>query len=231
MGKKKSSKGFHTPFKNLKIPDTSKAPPATKSKVAEPAKSRQILNSVEADTSFAQMMSDVVPMEDAKRIPPKSVSNKRAQDARAIATEDSLALEEFLSLASPQDQPSLVLRELENGSWEGRASGVNRQLASQLRRGEIPPRRELDLHGLQKPEAHRRLKSFVLECRRDAEQCVMVITGKGHRSAGGYAILKEAVPQWLAKPPFATHLLAFCPARPQDGGSGALYLLLRKSKK
>jgi DNA-nicking Smr family endonuclease len=97
-----------------------------------------------------------------------------------------------------------------------------------VRRGEIPPRQELDLHGLLKQEAHQLLKSFVVQARRDGERCILIVTGKGQHSLGGHSVLKEAVPDWLSKSPMNTHLLAFCPAQSQDGGDGAIYVLLRK---
>jgi DNA-nicking Smr family endonuclease len=42
-------------------------------------------------------------------------------------------------------------------------------------------------------------------------------------------ILKSAVPRWLHEPDLRRHVLAIAPARPQHGGSGALYLLLRRT--
>jgi DNA-nicking Smr family endonuclease len=54
----------------------------------------------------------------------------------------------------------------------------------------------------------------------------LVITGHG-RSSGG--ILKSAVPRWLHEPDLRRDVLAIAPARPQHGGAGALYLLLRRS--
>ena len=56
---------------------------------------------------------------------------------------------------------------------------------------------------------------------------MLVITGHG-RATGG--VLKHAVPRWLNEPDLRRHLLAIAPARPQHGGSAALYLLLRKDR-
>jgi DNA-nicking Smr family endonuclease len=54
---------------------------------------------------------------------------------------------------------------------------------------------------------------------------VLVITGHG-RIGGG--VLKSAVPRWLHEPELRRHVLAIAPARPQHGGAGALYVLLRR---
>ncbi|MGB2252104.1 MAG: Smr/MutS family protein, partial [Candidatus Puniceispirillaceae bacterium] len=59
---------------------------------------------------------------------------------------------------------------------------------------------------------------------RDGCRCVLVITGKG---AG---ILRGHVPDWLKRQPLSPHILAMAEARPHDGGSGALYVLLRRKR-
>ena len=104
-------------------------------------------------------------------------------------------------------------------------AGVDRATAERLRRGRRAIEARLDLHGMTQPEAHRALQGFVSGSRAAGRRCVLVITGHG-RSSGG--ILKSAVPRWLHEPDLRRDVLAIAPARPQHGGSGALYLLLRK---
>jgi DNA-nicking Smr family endonuclease len=105
-------------------------------------------------------------------------------------------------------------------------AGVDRATAERLRRGRRAIEARLDLHGMTQPEAHRALQGFVSGSRAAGRRCVLVITGHG-RSSGG--ILKSAVPRWLHEPDLRRDVLAIASARPQHGGSGALYLLLRKS--
>ena len=104
-------------------------------------------------------------------------------------------------------------------------TGVDRATAERLRRGRRAIEARLDLHGMTQPEAHRALQGFVSGSRAAGRRCVLVITGHG-RSSGG--ILKSAVPRWLHEPDLRRDVLAIAPARPQHGGSGALYLLLRR---
>jgi DNA-nicking Smr family endonuclease len=104
-------------------------------------------------------------------------------------------------------------------------TGVDRATAERLRRGRRAIEARLDLHGMTQPEAHRALQGFVSGSRAAGRRCVLVITGHG-RSSGG--ILKSAVPRWLHEPDLRRDVLAIAPARPQHGGAGALYLLLRK---
>ena len=107
-----------------------------------------------------------------------------------------------------------------------RFAGVDRATAERLRRGQRDIEARLDLHGMTQAEARRALAGFVSGSRAAGRRCVLVITGHGRMSGG---ILKSAVPRWLHEPDLRRHVLAIAPARPQHGGSGALYILLRKS--
>jgi DNA-nicking Smr family endonuclease len=104
-------------------------------------------------------------------------------------------------------------------------AGVDRATAERLKRGRYPVAARLDLHGMTQEEAHRALARFVAAARNAGHRCVLVITGHGRMTGG---ILKAAVPRWLDEPALRPHVLAIAPARPPDGGSGALYVLLRK---
>jgi DNA-nicking Smr family endonuclease len=107
-----------------------------------------------------------------------------------------------------------------------RFAGLDRASAERLKRGRYPVEARLDLHGMTQAEAHRALTGFVARARGTGRRCVLVITGHGRISGG---ILKSAVPRWLGEPEMRRHLLAITPAQPRHGGTGALYLLLRKA--
>jgi DNA-nicking Smr family endonuclease len=106
-------------------------------------------------------------------------------------------------------------------------AGIDRATAERLRRGQRDIETRLDLHGMTQAEAHRALQGFVAGSRAAGRRCVLVITGHGRMSGG---ILKSAVPRWLHEPDLRRHVLAIAPARPQHGGSGALYVLLKKER-
>ena len=55
-------------------------------------------------------------------------------------------------------------------------------------------------------------------------RCVLVVTGKGK------GVLKDAVPQWLNGPLLRMKILSFTYAQRQDGGEGALYILLKRAR-
>jgi len=109
----------------------------------------------------------------------------------------------------------------------GHAPGVDRRTAEKHRRGRLPVEARLDLHGLTQEEAHRALERFLPHAQESGCRSVLVITGKGARD-GARGVLKEAVPRWLNLPPLRPLILSFSWAQPKDGGSGALYVLLRR---
>ncbi len=111
----------------------------------------------------------------------------------------------------------------------GTAPGVDRRTLERLRRGRMEIEAELDLHGHTQNTAHRALSAFIEGHAGAGRRCVIVVTGKGATREGG-GVLKSAVPGWLNEPELRAHVLAFCHARPNDGGEGALYVLLRRKR-
>lgn len=111
----------------------------------------------------------------------------------------------------------------------GRAAGVDRRSAQRLTRGQLPIEAALDLHGHTQDQAHAALERFLSEVQARGLRCVLVITGKGTtKEAGG--VLRAQVPRWLNEPANRARILAFDYAQPQDGGLGALYVLIRRKR-
>lgn len=104
------------------------------------------------------------------------------------------------------------------------APGLPRNILKKMRRGFFAIDAELDLHGLTEREAKRQLLDFLRFCTADGLQCVHIIHGKGFRSLQGHPILKNRVNLWLRQ---HAEVLAFCSSKPADGGTGAVYVLLR----
>jgi DNA-nicking Smr family endonuclease len=92
-----------------------------------------------------------------------------------------------------------------------------------LRRGEFRIQREIDLHGLTVAEAKLALRQFLIETLEQQVRCVRVIHGKGLRSGHRGPVLKTTVSAVLRR---TGAVLAYVSARPVDGGTGALYVLL-----
>lgn len=104
--------------------------------------------------------------------------------------------------------------------------GLQTRVLRRLRRGHYSLGAELDLHGMTVPLARQALVEFLAQCRLRNLRCVRIIHGKGRRSSNQGPVLKVKVDRWLRQ---REDVLAFCTARPMDGGSGAVYVLLRFS--
>jgi DNA-nicking Smr family endonuclease len=99
----------------------------------------------------------------------------------------------------------------------------------------------LDLHGLRLSDAHRRLTRFLHEAQSAGLRMVLVITGKGGSRKSGdeadpYAreesgVIRRAVPLWLDEPGLRALVVSFTTAHPRHGGSGALYIHIRKRQR
>ena len=111
---------------------------------------------------------------------------------------------------------------------EGRVSGLDPGLVRKLRRGEFSVQAHLDLHGQSRVEAKGEVNRFLRRSREQGKRCVLLVHGRGLHSKDQVPVLKEALQSWLATARFGRHVLAFATARPQDGGAGAVYVLLRR---
>lgn len=170
-------------------------------------------------TLFAQAMAGVEPLKRMSRHhrappPPAPLARQRALDEVRV-------LEESLS---DEFDPLSLLETDERLSW--RRMGIGPEIVKKLRRGEWIIQDELDLHGARRDEARVLVADFVREATRRGLRCVRIVHGKGLGSVGRQPVLKSKVRVWLAQ---KNEVLAFCQARPEDGGSGALVVLLRPS--
>jgi len=104
--------------------------------------------------------------------------------------------------------------------------GIQHSLLRKLRRGQFSISAELDLHGMTVAVARGELLGFINRSRNSRTRCVRIIHGKGHGSPGRQPVLKMKLNHWLQQ---IDAVLAFCSARPVDGGTGAVYVLLKKS--
>ena len=117
---------------------------------------------------------------------------------------------------------------------------IERRKARRIARGIVEIDDRIDLHGLRQADAERRLRAFLLGARAHGLRTVLVITGKGgERSAsvrddggerGERGVLRRSVPLWLEQPELRDCVAGIAPAHIRHGGSGALYIHLRKAR-
>ncbi len=112
----------------------------------------------------------------------------------------------------------------------GDAPGVDRRTATRFRRGLMPIEATLDLHGHTQASGRAALAGFLRAHRAAGRRCVLVVTGKGLKDDWSVGALRQALPGWLNAPDLRRLILAYCHAQPHHGGSGAVYILLRRER-
>lgn len=114
---------------------------------------------------------------------------------------------------------------------------LDRRTEDKLKKGKIPIEARLDLHGFNQTQAHEKLNNFIIQSYHHGRRCVLVITGKGNSNKDSNSwltpsngVLKEKVPYWLSSEPLNKMVLKYMKAQNKDGGSGALYIYLKKKR-
>ncbi len=105
-------------------------------------------------------------------------------------------------------------------------NGIQNRLFQRLKRGQLKIERELDMHGMTIAVAKQELSQFLAKARSTNCRCLRVIHGKGKGSKQGIPVLKSKLNHWLRQ---RDDVLAFCSARPADGGTGAVYVMIKKN--
>lgn len=108
------------------------------------------------------------------------------------------------------------------------SAGLQNNVLKKLRRGYFGIDAEIDLHGLTGHDAKRQLLHFLHSSVQEGCRCVHIVHGKGYRSQDNLPVIKNELNQWLRQ---HKDVQAFCSATPKDGGTGAVFVLLRLSDK
>jgi DNA-nicking Smr family endonuclease len=172
----------------------------------------------EAEPDFRTLFADVRPLRDTRQAWPvrahPAVRRRPNPDPAPPLGEDAgrALLHEMAGWFEPADECDSFCRD-----------GMPASTLKRLRAGHWPCIAQLDLHGHDRYQAQDALVVFLHHARRRG-QCVRIIHGKGFGS-GGTPVLKRMVRVWLGQHPA---VLAYCEASPLHGGSGALWVLLRR---
>ncbi len=168
---------------------------------------------------FARAMQGVTPLRQSERAANSKRPQAKAQNSRAARA--ALLAE---SLNGPEQGSSDAVEQL-GEEIAFRRPGLPEKIFRQLRRGRFSIEAEADLHGLTVVQAKSLLREFICESVQYRLGCVRVIHGKGLGSGPGGPVLKGNVQRWLMQ---WDEVLAFVTARTHHGGSGAVYVLLRR---
>lgn len=179
------------------------------------AKKRRI--SEQDSELFRQAMADVTPISTDKILPqakkPPAKAVQRERENRQVLND--MMSNEFNPADYATGEELLYSRE-----------GLHPNTLRKLRRGKIRLEAELDLHRMTSEQAREAIGAFFTRCKSTGKRCVRIIHGKGYGSFDKKPVLKGKVDLWLRR---HGDVLAFCSARPTDGGTGAVYVLLKKS--
>ena len=169
------------------------------------------------DALLRDALKDVAPLPDPgkailRKHPPRPVPVQRLLDDEQVLA-DSLSDHIPLEVGLETGDELVFLR-----------NGLSNLTLRKLRRGHWATQDQLDLHGLRSDDARALLVEFLNEALVKGWRCVRIVHGKGLRSENREPVLKRKVGNWLAQ---RDEVLAFVQARPEDGGSGAVVVLLK----
>jgi DNA-nicking Smr family endonuclease len=109
---------------------------------------------------------------------------------------------------------------------------LDRRTRSRVSRGSVAIDRRIDLHGMTQVAAERRLERFLRDAQEEGAKIVLVITGKGKASDDERreerGVLRRMVPQWLGAASLRPVVIGFEESARNHGGSGALYVRIRR---
>lgn len=212
---------FNNPFGKLTLRREARPAPARPPSSA-PANQLAEPNHVADDAElFRTFVGEVEPVNKG----PELVQGAAPMRVVRIVDEDEAALAELCELVAGNAPFDLT------GSdehIEGSVGSLDKRVLRRLRAGDYAVQAHLDLHGKTRVEAKDELDRFVADSRRKGHRCVLVVHGRGLHSKDRLPILKEGLQRWLTQGRIGKQVLAFTTARPQDGGFGAVYVLLRR---
>jgi len=179
--------------------------------------------------TFAIYMAGVRALPDAgaQRIP---LSASKLERASASGTAQGVDLD----AEARSHMRSLVLEGIrfemvdDGDHLEGRRLDVDPRELRRLRRGQYTVDGKIDLHGLGADEARQAVEGFVRKRAQEGDRVVLVVHGKGTHSPRGYAVLRGEIAAWLSQGRSARHVAAFTTAPDDQGGAGAVLVLLAR---
>ena len=170
---------------------------------------------------FLEAMGDVEPirkpdqadLDGGRQVTPGQLERRRAAVVENAVDRNPLTVTDVAWLG-PTDELSFKRDGIQNGVFK------------KIRPGQYSIEAQLDLHRMTVDEARQEVFNFIRECLRRGVRSALVKHGKGERNPDRIATIKSYVNQWLPQLP---DVMAFHSAQPKHGGTGAVYVMLRKS--
>ncbi len=169
---------------------------------------------------FKKAMADVTPLGENPYI-----EKRKIPTISPHPTPEELALIELRSLVEGDGRFDLYFHE---EYVEGYLKDIDPLLFRKLKAGDISWQAYIDLHGMRVDEAKEALRDFFHRNFLQNNRCLLIVHGRGLHSEEKIPVLKRQVINWLTRGFLQKYTLAFVSAKPYDGGSGALYVLIRR---
>ncbi len=194
-----------------------------------PKKSRVGLS--DEEKKLWQKITEGIVKLDNNRAPTPMVKRSAFHLSRSDFFEyDSLKTPNFIKApAASLTEQNFMLKDLDH-SWN-----------QKLRKGKVRPDGKIDLHGMTENRAYDALQRYIKEAYGRHKRLILVVTGKGRMISDygdtssfdydrGTGILKKNVPRWLSQGEIAPYIVSYYTANRQDGGEGALYVVLKRNR-
>jgi DNA-nicking Smr family endonuclease len=179
---------------------------------------REALRRAEAERNlFATAAGPVVPLRQPTRV------QLAPEQPAPIPVQQQLDEQRVLLESLSDEFDATTLLDVDD-AMSFRRPGIGLDVTRRLRKGEWSLQRELDLHGMRREDAREALSAFIRASHRQGLRCLRVVHGKGLGSPGRVPVLKSKVQAWLIQ---KQEVLAFVQARADEGGAGALVVLLK----
>lgn len=168
---------------------------------------------------FVRAAGAVKPLREQRRVP------LAPEQPQPIPFQQQLDEQRVLQEAISDEFDASTLLDVDD-ALSFRRPGIGMDVTRKLRKGHWTIQRELDLHGLRREAAREALAAFIRAAHKQGVRCVRVVHGKGLGSPGKMPVLKSKVQSWLIQ---KNEVLAFVQARGDEGGAGAVVVLLTPS--
>ena len=166
---------------------------------------------------FRDAMQDVTPISQDKVTHSTQKSSQKAQRRRADTPEKQQLDKHRFSTEHVPDCDVILRFE---------RPGLQKPTLKKLRQGKFPVEASLDLHGFTAEQARSALIDFLTFCQQSQFKVVSIVHGKGFGSSEKKPVIKPLVNKWLQE---ESNVVAFSSAQPKDGGTGAVYVMLRRN--
>ena len=219
----KKHEGFNKPFVTLKDYSPKKNMPEPRNR---PPMQTNISVTEEPDIAVFEKAVVGIKRIRQNRFEPEQRNPEDMIDAirKSISSENEEVLSKLKNIVSGNAKFDIR----ESGEYvEGYTVTLEPSMIEKLKKGDFAVQAFLDLHGLIAENARENVESFIRNSYAMGYRCLLIIHGRGLKSPAG-PVLKQNTIIWLTMGSMSRYVLAFCSARPCDGGTGAVYVLLKK---